>query len=435
MSVATLAVAERRVGRARDTTNARDASLWGRAAALTTAATIATFPLLQPSGPGNTSLPDVFAVLSIVSVLAWGHTSRRTMRLPYVLPVSLMVVAGALAALVGEYPGTGLVSLTQDLFMLAWCGAVVAVCQGPRGFALVVRTWAYSGVIWAVVLVVTVLGQIDFIAGITARTGSRAALTFGDPNLAAGYFDLCFMMVWASATPRRRAVRWLAYIALVTAVVLTGSNGFSLALVAAVVVAGTIGVCRRRGVLAGLATLCTALLLSGVVISQVNINTLVQDAAASSTVLRDYIGREAQSAQGRDALLQETLGLAVGGGIVGIGPGAVKPTLIAQAAPAEFEAHSDYTAALAERGLLGALGLLALISAVIWYARGALAPMRREVASVIVHPGALVGALITFAIGAGIYEVLHFRHLWALFGIIAALRIAALRSAGREAAA
>lgn len=422
MSVAALAGAKGGLRRARQGTG--DAALWGRLTALSAAATIACFPLLQPSGPGNTSVPDVFAILSILSTLAWGYTSRQALRVPYLLPTSIMIVAGALGALLGDYPGTGLLSLVQDAFMLAWCAAVVAVCRMPGGLALVVRTWAYSGVIWAVLLIVTVLGQVDLVAGITARTGSRAALTFGDPNLAAGYFDACVMMVWATSTPHRRGLRWLAYVLLVTAVVLTGSNGFSLALVAAVVVAGTIGVGQRRGVPAGLATLCTALLLFGVVMTQVNINTVVQDAAASSGVLRDYIGRSEQSAQGRDTLLQETLDLALQGGILGLGPGAVKPTLTVQDAPVAFEAHSDYTAAIAERGLLGALGLLGLITAVIWYARGSLAPMRSDLASVIVRPGALVGALITFAIGAGIYEVLHFRHVWALFGIVAALGIA-----------
>ncbi len=397
---------------------------WARVATFSTAAAAATFPLLQPSGPGNTSLPDAFVALSVVSVLAWGYSSRQLMRVPFLIPVSLMIVAGAVAALLGNYPGDGLLNISQDAFMLAWCAAVVAVARTPAGLAMVVRTWAYSAVTWALILIVTVLGQIDFIAGITARTGSRAALTFGDPNLAAGYFDAAIMMVWATSTPRRRAVRWLSYIALVTAVVLTGSNGFTLGLIAAVTVAGTIGLCHRRGIAAGAAALCTALMLLALVGSQVNFNNLVQSAAASSTILRDYIGREQQSADGRDALLQEVITLAIQGGAVGLGPASVKPTLIAQHAPIEFEAHSDYTASLAERGVLGVLGLLALIAAVFWYARGALMPMSSGFAAVVPHPGALVGALVSFAIGAGIYEVIHFRHLWALFGIVAALQIA-----------
>ncbi len=197
-------------------------------ATFSAAAAVATFPLLQPSGPGNTSLPDAFVALSVLSVLAWGYSARQVMRVPFLIPVSVMIVAGALAALLGRYPGDGLLTLAQDAFVLAWCAAIVAVCRTPRGMATVVRTWAYSAVVWAVILVVTVLGQIDVIAGITARTGTRAALTFGDPNLAAGYFDAAIMMVWATQTPRRRGWRWLAYLTLVTAVVLTGSNGFSL---------------------------------------------------------------------------------------------------------------------------------------------------------------------------------------------------------------
>jgi hypothetical protein len=431
MSVASLASMETRrahVRAGRAAVWGSGASLWGRATALSGAAAIVSFPLLQPSGPGNTSIPDAFAMLTVLTSLAWSYSSRNEMRVPYLLPVSLMMVAGALAALAGSYPDIALVSLSQDAFLLAWSAAIVGICRTPSGLAIVMRTWVYSGVFWAVILIVTVVGQVDIVAGITARTGSRAALTFGDPNLAAGYFDLCLMMVWATARPRRRSLRWLAYIALLAAIVLTGSNGFSLGLAAAVVVAGTIGVCRRRGVPAGMAALCGAVLLFGVVISQVNINTVVQDAAASSTVLRDYIGRGEQSAQGRDALLQETLDLAAQGGVIGIGPGAVKPTLTAQDAPVAFEAHSDYTASLAERGLLGALGLAGLIGALIWYARGALAPLGRDVAAVVVHPGALVGALVTMAIGAGVYEVLHFRHLWALFGVVAAVGIAGRRA-------
>ncbi len=397
---------------------------WERVATFSTAAAVASFPLLQPSGPGNTSLPDAFVALSVLSVLAWGYSSRQVMRMPFLIPISVMIVAGAVAALLGNYPGEGLLTLAQDAFVLAWCAAIVAVCRTPHGMSIVVRTWAYSAVVWALILVVTVLGQIDFIAGITARTGSRAALTFGDPNLAAGYFDAAIMMVWATQTPRRRGWRWLAYLALVTAVVMTGSNGFSLGLIAATGVAGTIGLCRRRGAVTGLAVSCTVLLLAGTVASQVNFNSLVQAAAASSPILSDYVGREQQSADGRDALLQEVMNLAVQGGVIGIGAAAVKPTLIDQHAPIEFEAHSDYTAALAERGLLGVLGLLTLIVAIAWYARGALKPMRPDYAAVIKRPGALVGCVVTFAVGAGIYEVIHFRHLWALFGIIAALHFA-----------
>ncbi len=192
--------------------------------------------------------------------------------------------------------------------------------------------------------------------------------------------------------------------------------------------AGTIGLYRRRGAVTALAVSCSVLLLVGTVVSQVNFDSVVQAASASSPILRDYIGREQQSAEGRDTLLREVIGLAVQGGVVGIGPAAVKPALIDQHAPIEFEAHSDYTASLAERGVLGVLGLLALIVAVAWYARGALRPMGAGYAAVIKRPGALVGCVVTFAVGAGIYEVIHFRHLWALFGVIAALHFAGRRA-------
>ena len=163
--------------------------------------------------------------------------------------------------------------------------------------------------------------------------------------------------------------------------------------------------------------------MGGAIASQLSVTTLVNDAATSAPLLRDYVGRFTQTTAGRDTLLHETLALVEQGGLLGIGPGEVKPTLQAQQDGVAFEAHSDFTASVAERGLLGATGLLLLILVLAFHARRVLGPLRSGYAAVVRHPGALVGVLIAYAIAANIYELLHFRYVWTLFAVLAAASI------------
>ena len=48
-------------------------------------------------------------------------------------------------------------------------------------------------------------------------------------------------------------------------------------------------------------------------------------------------------------------------------------------------------------------------------------PLRREFAEVFPRPELLGAAVIGMFMSAMFYQVLHFRHLWALLGIVAAL--------------
>ena len=123
------------------------------------------------------------------------------------LPVGVMALGGLIASFFSVYPGSGLVAVVQDLFFLAWSTTVVTICRTPGGLSAVLRTWAYASVVWAGLMLVGALANIDVLSGITAREGNRASITFGDPNLAAGYFASSLMIVWASATPRRRIAR------------------------------------------------------------------------------------------------------------------------------------------------------------------------------------------------------------------------------------
>ena len=88
------------------------------------------------------------------------------------------------------------------------------------------------------------------------------------------------------------------------------------------------------------------------------------------------------------------------------------------------EAHNDYFAALTERGPIGLFGLFLLISSIALRARIlATSRLRPDFAAVIVHPGAILGALVGTLLASAVYELLHVRHVWALFAFVAAIFI------------
>ncbi len=396
---------------------------WRRLALIGSATAVVFLPFLQPTGPGNSSPVDVFIGLAIGATICWALSDRLTIRVPYVRPIALMAFAGAVAALFSSYPGIGLLTVLQDFVLVAWAAALVNVCRDAHAMSVVMRCWAYSSVVWALLMVGGAITGIDALSGESAREGTRAYITFGDPNMAAGYYCSSIMVIWASRTPRARLARWLAQATLVAAIVFTGSNGFSLATAAAAVTAMVIGLRRRHGVMPALTLLCALALGVGLVASQVDVQAVVQDAAASAPIVSNYVGRVIQSGAGRDTLLQETLALADQGGLLGIGPGAVKETLQATQASYEFEAHSDVTASIAERGLLGGVGLLLLVVTIMFRGRQALGRLRPAYAAVVRSPGALIGGLVAYGITTNIYEIIHFRYVWALLALVAALGI------------
>jgi O-Antigen ligase len=396
---------------------------WRGAAIYSTCAAVAFLPFLQPAGPGNVSPVDALICIAIVATVYWALAARLRIRTAYALPVAVMALAGLIASLFSAFPAAGLLAVVQDLVLLAWCTSVVTVCRTPNGLSMVLRTWAYASVVWAALMLLGALANIDVLSGISARTGSRESITFGDPNMAAGYYATSLMVVWASATPRRQVARGAAAAILLTAIILTGSNGFSLATLAACAVAAGIAMARRRGILPTVALACGIALVAGAIGSQVSVSAVVNDAATGAPLLRDYVGRFTQTTAGRDTLLHETLALVEQGGLIGIGPDEVKPTLQSEQHGVAFEAHSDFTASVAERGLLGGIGLLLLILVLAYHARRVLGPLQSGYAAVVRHPGALAGALVAYAIAANIYEVLHFRYLWTLLAVVAAVSI------------
>ena len=391
-------------------------------------AAIAAMPVLVPAGTGNTAPADVFLAAAIFIGALWFSSRRQAMRFPYLVPIGLSILAGALATTVaysGAYVsvGGGLVSLIQDAFLLAWGITIANLGRDPALLAAITRAWALSVTCAAALMILGVFGHIDVLSGETARNGVRAAFTLGDPNLAANYFICSLLVLRAARYPRRRVLRWLCCAVIVAAIVLTGSNGGALVLVITTVLGALFTLARRRGAVPAIITSAALAFAVLAIAPHVHVQSIVAQAQASSPLLKDSIGRQAESSGSRSTILSESEQLYFTSDTpFGIGPGGTKSAFQAHQFGYVKMAHDDYSAALLERGVLGGIALIFLIVIIAARCRRiGSRPLRPEYAAIFPRPELLGAAVIGMLISGMFYQVLHFRHLWALLGIIAAM--------------
>jgi O-antigen ligase len=403
-----------------------------RATQVTIAGAVIAMPLLRPSGPGNTGLVDLALVGAMFACALWASTGWHRLHVPYALPVGLTVAAGALALLVNDvHLRQGMIALAQDVFVLAWAAAVATVGRERRMLDTLCRVWAYSATGWACVLIVAEAAGITWLSGISPVDGIRASFTLGDPNLAANYFLCGLLVMRACRRPRRTGWRWLACAVVITAIVLTLSNGGMLALLVATVLGALLRL-ARQGRFAAVVVLGTVLAIGGgAAVLTVDLHARVTRAEENSPLVRDSIGRQAESSGSRAVLVREGVRLWLHGDTTlwGVGPANTATVLRATQSPYVKEAHDDYLATVLERGVLGAAALLLLIVGVGIRCRRITASdgIAPSLVDVVPRPELLVAALAAIAVSAMFYEVLHFRHVWALLGLVAALELSGRR--------
>jgi O-antigen ligase len=197
------------------------------------------------------------------------------------------------------------------------------------------------------------------------------------------------------------------------------------ALVIGSVVASVLGIYRRFGVPAAVSASVFIALAGVAIASTVSLSSIQASAHESRfSFVRQGIGRSPDSAGQRESLLHESIRLYNAGNVLGEGPVSTKPRLESEQAPLVKEAHDDYFAALMERGPLGLIGVLVLVSSLLL--RGLLitrTKLSAVFAATVCKPNALVGAVAGTLVAGTVYELLHVRHIWALFAFVAALSI------------
>ena len=396
----------------------------GHGTLLILAATVALLPVLDPKLPGNAAPVDPLMAATIFAVFLWALRTKATVRVPYVVPTTALMLVGAASAMFSILPGSGAVAVAQEIFLLAWCAAVATLCRTPRALGIVMRTWAVSATAWAGLLIVVVGAGVGGPLAATNGGGVRYQMLFDHPNMAGNFFVIAMFVMVACGYPGRLWLRLAFLGVLFVGTLLTGSNAALLSLVAGVLLTLFLHVRARAGLIKAVAV--TSLVVGGLAVSWLQIGEPLLASASQSDnpLLRYSVGRGAESAEGRVDLFSSQFGLYQRGHLLGIGPTATQDTLDASAASIVKEAHSDYLGTLVERGPFGLLAVFGLMAAVtarlVAISRRPLPP---RLAAAIPVPAALAGACAAFAATAVTHEVLHYRWFWLMLGIIAAVHL------------
>jgi O-antigen ligase len=382
---------------------------------------IAGLPILRPTVAGNLGPADAAILFGVGGTLLWAGGTKQVLKGAYLLPLALMVLSGLVSGLAGAQPSAALLAVAQDVYLVLWAMACLNVSRDGDAAGFVARAWCATAFVWAVTLFF-VVGR----SALSASNGDTRLAFTADTNGAGLYFVLSIFVMIAARRPRRRLWRWTAIAFLAADTVLTGSLGALSGLFAGLAVAVMLDVFARRGPAPALALILAMGLAaaSGTLFAQ-RYRVVDSAHASSNPIVRNSLGRGAQSSTERSALTKETLGLVSRVSVLGGGPNTTEQLLRDEQAPYPKQAHNDWIAALVERGILGlaAVALLGMEVARRTAAARDPARLRRSYADTFPASHYLVGGVVTVAIFSLTHEVLHDRTAWTLLGIIAAISV------------
>jgi O-antigen ligase len=389
------------------------------------AAMVALLPLLRPAGPGNTGPVDLLIMLYLfVAVLGFAHR-RRSLQFPASAAILLIMFGSVLALIASLDIATGLVTLVVDIYLFLLFFAIVNELDSRRALGIVMTVWVVAALGWAVILIGSSQGWLPLglqeLLGGTDSSYERAAATTGNPNMAASYMLTSCFVALAAPWPRRRSPRFAVFAILLFAMYVTGSNG---ALAAVLVGAAALGLGRylrggrtREQVMALVgAAVVTGVLVIGVAVSLVGIpsvglsNVDAFARAEQQGALAYNVGRLDRGVDDRLAIWSAGWRSAGPRLAIGVGPGTFNLSGVS------FSLHNDLLAYIVERGVLGVVGFL-LLQAILLGWSGRLLVAEGRGRDTYRGLGAAVVANLVFSMS---HEMMHFRHVWVLYAMLAA---------------
>ncbi|HEY3248789.1 MAG TPA: O-antigen ligase family protein [bacterium] len=335
----------------------------------------------------------------------------RVLRFYFLLPMLIYLMGSLLGMFASQAIGINLYTLGQDLYLYLWFVALCVIIESQDDIDYLATAWMFGCVM---VLAIGVLRPSGL--GIV-----REEFTFRNPNRAAAYFITTLGMLCAPALSGRRWFRFGLTVLILWAVWTTGSLASFISIAVGALMGLSAMLYLRRGGFwvvrqGGIMLLAAALVYTSVAFSDVQA-LLVRGVPQS-------FGRAPRSLATRQQIWQEGLET-FRKHPLGIGPASFLQTvnigLGSTRGSGALELHSDYIAALVERGVIGLAGFLffqlLIVREVLRLIRLALQAGRRDLHLWAAGLAGVVAAYFTYSIT---HEALHHDTLWLLLAVIMA---------------
>src|SRR3954447_932030 len=389
--------------------------------------TVSCLPLLVPSGPGSTAPVDAVAVTFLLVTITTAIVRRRHVSMPAFAPVLLILTVSSVPVLVSVAPGTGLLSLLIEAYLVVLMWAVCTQLRGsPDQLGPLLTVWVVASLGWAALLigvhVHALPGELERLL-VSNSSSARAAGAARNPNLAASYLVTSLFVLWASPWPRRWLLRTAAATWLIVAVVITGSNAALIGIAVGGLVLLASAVRRRAGAagrmaLAGLLALGAAVGVVAVATHPPNQATVAELARSQhGGLLASDLGRLNTSVSTRVDLWSSAVHGGLADSVIGVGPGEAA-TITVDGEPLGKSLHDDYLAFLLERGVLGLLALMLFIGVMVRWALPLLGAGTQYIHGARWRPGGLAAAGPANLAISLTHESYHFRHVWVLLALM-----------------
>jgi len=380
-------------------------------------------PVQQIMLPMATAPPDAALVTLIAFfwIVAWAR--RRRVALPLLLPMWLIFIAGSLAMLFYTVSATNSLAMVQELYIYLWfvSAANLLAWLGEEDMHRLNKIWI---VVACVESLLTLLGMFrigpQFLHVMKGGTQhqyefegmGRAHGTFRNANAAGGYLMTAFFVLMATPWPRHPLLRLAVGGWLFLGLFATGSNASlagALAGLAFYLLYRLVTQADRRAVRLWI-TLGTLMAAVGVALPVVgfSLSSALQPGAEGSLLFMT-VGRLTGGIQKRLVIWGDGWEI-FSHNMLGVGPNSASDIR-------GSTLHNDYVAFLAERGVLGLIGLLLLIAltmaCVVASVRLARDDRVRQLQTM-----ALGGGFVAYFVDAMAHEVTHSRSLWLLMAMI-----------------
>jgi O-antigen ligase len=363
-------------------------------------------PIIRLQFIANMTLFDcvngIFLLFFIAYLLAKGE-----FKIPFWVP-ALIILAGSLISMINSlYPHKNLIALMTDLYLFLFFIILYNIIKSKtelKGFVL----------LW--LIFAAFQGGLMFYQVILNYTG-RAQGTFLNPNMGAHYLGMSFFLLFLDHAKMDWKIK---------------------AFLASIIVGGFLATKSLSGIAVfflSLLILVFLYLLHTGLIKKLKFGLVVLSALVIGLIifpkvkeLPNLMERAPKSIWGRKHLWQSGIEYFIRSPLgIGIGPGAFAkagPPVSAKkrsedrdAVMVRRELHSDWLAYLTERGFIAFIGLVIFYIALLRRLAFCRSKVESEADSLWIF--GLAGMLAFFMMSSFFHEILHFRHVWCGFAVIA----------------